>query len=75
MLVQRILGVTHFKLVYRHETVLPIEINLNLIWIQRQRNPSQDYWDMMYDKWNTLDKECLVALENIIHKKENVTKQ
>jgi len=34
----------------------------------------QDYWDMMYDKLNVLDEECLIALENIIRQKEKVAK-
>lgn len=34
----------------------------------------QDYWDMMYDELNTLDEECLIALENIIFQKEKVSK-
>jgi len=43
-------GVTLFKLVYRHKAILPIEINLNSIQIQRQNEiPVQDYWDVMYE--------------------------
>jgi len=45
--------VTPFKLVYGHQAILPIEINLNLIRIQRQNEiPIQDYWDKMYDELN-----------------------
>ena len=59
---------TPFKLVYGHEEVLSIEINLNSIRLQGQCEiPVQDYLNMMYDELNLLDKEILIALENIIH--------
>jgi len=62
-------------LVYGHEAILSIKINLNLIRIQRQNEILvQDYWDMMYYELNVLDEERLIALENIIPQKEKAGK-
>ena len=53
---------------YGHEVVLPIEINLYSIQLQRQNEiPIQDYLNMMYGELNLLDEERLNYLENIIH--------
>ena len=39
-----VIGVTYFKLVYGHEAILPIEININSIQIQKQNEILvQDY--------------------------------
>jgi len=62
-------------LVYGHEIVFPIEINLISIRIQRQNEILvQDYCDMVYDELNVLYEECLIALKNIICQKEKLVK-
>lgn len=64
---------TPFKLVYGHEAVLPVEINLQSIRIQRQNElPTHDYWNMMFNDWINLDEDCLITLENVIRQKEKV---
>ncbi|XP_057432184.1 uncharacterized protein LOC130724933 [Lotus japonicus] len=68
-------GVTPFRLTYGHESVLPIEICLQSVRIQRQFEiPCDDYWNMMYDELIELDEERLNALEVMIRQKERITK-
>ncbi|XP_015939448.1 uncharacterized protein LOC107464995 [Arachis duranensis] len=60
-----------YKLVYGHDVVLPLEINLNMLRILRQDDlPVDDYWNAMYDKLNDLDSEHILALENMIQQKK-----
>jgi hypothetical protein len=51
---------THFKLVYGQDVVLPFELNLQSLRLQRQNDlHGQDYWNMMYDQLNNQVKnEC-----------------
>lgn len=44
---------TPFWLVYEHEVVLPVEINLQLVRLQIQNEfLTQDYWNLMFnEKW------------------------
>ena len=68
-------GTTPYKLVYGHEAVLPVEINLQSVRLQRQNElPSEHYWHMMFDELNELDEVRLMALENIIRQKERVAR-
>ncbi|XP_072080932.1 uncharacterized protein [Arachis hypogaea] len=47
-----------FKLVYSHDAILPLEINLNTLRISRQNDlPVDDYWNVMFDELNELDSE------------------
>ena len=49
---------TLFKLVYGHDAVLPIEINLQNVRIARQDElPVEDYWNMLFDELNELQEE------------------
>ena len=60
-------GTTPYKLVYGHDAVLPIEINIQTIRLQRQNDLSvDDYWNLMYDELNQLDDERITALESLI---------
>ncbi|XP_025616674.1 uncharacterized protein [Arachis hypogaea] len=68
-------GTSPHKLVYGHDAVLPLEINLNTLRILRQDNlPVDDYWNAMYDKLNDLDSEHILALENMIQQKKSVAR-
>nr|KYP39757.1 Pro-Pol polyprotein [Cajanus cajan] len=66
---------TPYKLVYGHEAILPIDINLQSIHIQKQNElPIDDYWNLMYDELISLEEERLIALQNIVQQKERVEK-
>ena len=68
-------GVSPYRLTYSHDSVLPVEINLMSVRVQRQNElPTQDYWSMMFDELDQLDEERLLACENIIRQKEKVAK-
>nr|KYP35159.1 Pro-Pol polyprotein [Cajanus cajan] len=66
---------TPYKLVYGHEAILPIDINLQSIHIQKQNDlPIEDYWNLMYDELVSLEEERLIALQNLVQQKERVEK-
>ncbi|CAJ2651311.1 unnamed protein product [Trifolium pratense] len=57
---------TPFRLTYGHDAVLPVEICLQSIRIQRQMEiPIDHYWSMMYDELVDLDEERLRALDTL----------
>ncbi|XP_015970033.1 uncharacterized protein LOC107493447 [Arachis duranensis] len=65
------IGTTLYKLVYGHDAVLLIDINLQNIRVDRQDEiPVVDYWNSLYDEFNELDDERLRALEQVIRQKE-----
>ena len=68
-------GSSPYRLVYGHDSVLPVEINLMSLRVQKQHEiPSEDYWAMMFDELDQLDEERLVACEHIIRQKETVAR-
>ncbi|XP_015960838.1 uncharacterized protein LOC107484811 [Arachis duranensis] len=51
-------GTSPYKLVYGHDAVLPLEINLNTLRVSKQNNlPVDDYWNAVFDELNDLDSE------------------
>ncbi|KAL1326449.1 hypothetical protein AAHE18_13G229600 [Arachis hypogaea] len=68
-------GTSPYKLVYGHDAVLPLEINLNTLRILKQNDlPVDDYWNAMFDELNELDSERILALENIVRQKESIAR-
>jgi len=66
---------TPFRLTYGHDAVLPVEINLQSVRIQRQMEiPTDYYWNMMLDELVDLDEERLKALEMLTRQKDRVAK-
>ncbi|XP_045810459.1 uncharacterized protein LOC123904898 [Trifolium pratense] len=66
---------TPFRLTYGHDVVLPVEIYLQSIRIQRQIEiPTDHYWSMMFDELVDLDEERLRALDTLSRQKERVVK-
>ncbi|PNY14157.1 retrotransposon protein putative unclassified [Trifolium pratense] len=66
---------TPFRLTYGHDAVLPVEIYLQSIRIQRQVDlPVDHYWNMMFDELVDLDEERLRALDTLSRQKERVAK-
>jgi hypothetical protein len=66
---------TPFKLTYGHDAVLPVEIYLQSVRVQRHHEiPSDIYWSMMMDELVDLDEERLCALDLIKRQKERVEK-
>ncbi|XP_015959676.1 uncharacterized protein LOC107483572 [Arachis duranensis] len=64
-----------YKLVYVHDAVLPLEINLNTLRVSKQNEfPVDDYWNAMFDELNELDSEQILALDNVIRQKESVAR-
>ncbi|XP_057740617.1 uncharacterized protein LOC130957791 [Arachis stenosperma] len=68
-------GTSPYKLVYGHDGVLPLEINLNILRVSRQNDlPVDDYWNAMFDELNELDSERILALDNVIRQKESIAR-
>lgn len=66
---------TPFRLVYGHDIMLPLEIYLQLVRIQRQFGISTEfYWGMMFDELAQLDEDRLTALDVLVRQKERVAK-
>ncbi|XP_039682973.1 uncharacterized protein [Medicago truncatula] len=66
---------TPFRLTFGHDAVLPVEILLQSVRIQRQCEiPVNHYWDMVMDELTDLDEERLTALEVLARQKEKVAK-
>ncbi|XP_016173350.1 uncharacterized protein LOC107615844 [Arachis ipaensis] len=69
------IGTSPYKLVYGHDAVLPLEINLNTLRVSKQNDlPVDDYWNAMFDELNELDSERILALDNVIRQKESVAR-
>ncbi|XP_072064413.1 uncharacterized protein [Arachis hypogaea] len=68
-------GTSPFKLVYGHDAILPLEINLNTLRVSRQNDLSvDDYWNAIFDELNELDSERVLALANMIRQKESIAR-
>ncbi|XP_058740981.1 uncharacterized protein LOC131613319 [Vicia villosa] len=66
---------TSFKLVNGHDAVLPLEVHLQPIRIQRQAEiPTEYYWGMMYDTLVDVEEHRLTSLDAILRLKEQVAK-
>jgi uncharacterized protein YsxB (DUF464 family) len=66
---------TPFRLTYGHDAVLPVEIMVQSIRVQRQMEiPSEHYENLMMDELVDLDEERLQALDVLIRQKERVAK-
>lgn len=64
-------GKSPYKLVYGHDAILPVEVNLQSVRLQRQNNfPIEHYHQMVFDELDGLHDERLIALENLIRQKE-----
>ncbi|XP_050919355.1 uncharacterized protein LOC127136887 [Lathyrus oleraceus] len=66
---------TPFQLTFGHDAVLPVEVYLQSVRIQRQGEiPSDLYWEMMINELVDLDEERLHALEVLRRQKERVAR-
>lgn len=66
---------TPFRPVYDHDVVLPLEIHLQSVRIQRQIEiPTEYYWGMMLDEFNDLDEDRLASIDVLTIQKERVAK-
>ncbi|XP_050890317.1 uncharacterized protein LOC127095710 [Lathyrus oleraceus] len=64
---------TPFRLTFGHDVVLPVEIHLQSLRIQRQHElPTESYWSMMLDELVDLDEERLNALELLRQQKKRI---
>jgi hypothetical protein len=67
--------ITHFKLVYEQEAILPIEVNLDALWITRQNELSAvDYHNLMLDRLDEVSNERIKALGEIKRDKLRVAR-
>ncbi|PNX69729.1 pol polyprotein, partial [Trifolium pratense] len=63
-------GSTPFRLTYGHDAVLPVEIMMQSIRVQRQLElPPDHYWNLMLDELIDVDEERLQALDALIRQK------
>ncbi|XP_045821947.1 uncharacterized protein LOC123914819 [Trifolium pratense] len=68
-------GSTPFRLTYGHDAVLPVEIMMQSIRVQRQWElPPDHYWNLMLDELTDVDEERLQALDALIRQKERIAK-
>lgn len=68
-------GTTPFRLTYGHDAILPIEVHIQLVRIQRQHAiPSEHYWNMMTDELVDQDEERVLALDLVSRQKERVSR-
>ncbi|XP_050908447.1 uncharacterized protein LOC127122083 [Lathyrus oleraceus] len=66
---------TPFQLTFAHDAVLPVEVYLQSVRIQREGEiPSDLYWEMMINELVDLDEERLHALEVLRRQKERVAR-
>ncbi|KAK2362505.1 hypothetical protein QL285_087565 [Trifolium repens] len=66
---------TPFRLTYGHDAVLPVEVMVQSIRVQRQMEiPSEHYENLMMDELVDLDEERLQALDVLIRQKERIAK-
>ncbi|XP_045798024.1 uncharacterized protein LOC123892265 [Trifolium pratense] len=66
---------TPFRLTYGHDAVLPVEIMMQSIRVQRQLElPPYHYWNLMLDGLIDVDEERLQALDALIRQKERIAK-
>ncbi|XP_050915881.1 uncharacterized protein LOC127130975 [Lathyrus oleraceus] len=66
---------TPFQLTFGHDVVLPVEIYLQSVRIQRQGEiPSDLYWEMMINELVDFDEERLQALEVLRRQDERVAR-
>lgn len=57
-------GTSPYMLVYGHDPILAVEINLQSTCIKRQDDLFVDeYWNVMFDELNALSDERLIAIE------------
>ncbi|XP_050895312.1 uncharacterized protein LOC127101929 [Lathyrus oleraceus] len=64
-----------FRLTYGHDVVLPIEICLQSVRVQLQKDiQSEQYWELMFDKLTDLDEQRLVVMEVLIRQKACVAR-
>ena len=69
------MGATPFRLAYGYNVVLPVEIHVQSVRIQRQHEiPSEDYWKMMTDELVDLDEERMLALNALRRQKDRIAK-
>ncbi|XP_050875347.1 uncharacterized protein LOC127078972 [Lathyrus oleraceus] len=62
-----------FRLTFGRDVVLPVEIHLQSLRIQRQHElPTESYWSMMLDELVDLDEERLSALELLRQQKKRI---
>jgi hypothetical protein len=67
--------VTPFELVYRQETILPVELNLDAMQIAQQNELSVvDYRNLMLDRLDEVSNEKVKALSEIERDKLGVAK-
>ncbi|CAJ2657404.1 unnamed protein product [Trifolium pratense] len=68
-------GSTPFRLTYGHDAMLPVEIMMQSIRVQRQWElPPDHYWNLMLDELTDVDEERLQALDALIRQKERIAK-
>ncbi|XP_058767284.1 uncharacterized protein LOC131640951 [Vicia villosa] len=68
-------NITPFQLTFGHDAVLPVEIYLQLVIIQKQEEiPPNIYWEMMMNELVDLDEERLGVLEMIRRQKKRLAK-
>lgn len=59
-------NLTPFRLTFGHGAILPLEICLHSVRVQRQNDlQSEQYWEIMFDELVDLDEERLVAMETL----------
>ncbi|XP_045802291.1 uncharacterized protein LOC123895859 [Trifolium pratense] len=70
-----IIGSTPFRLTYGHDVVLPVEVMMQSIRVQRQLElPTDHYWNLLLDELIDVDEERLQAFDVLVRQKERIVK-
>jgi hypothetical protein len=68
-------GTTPYALVFGHDAILPLEINVRSLRIQEQHHLiGEDYVQAMWQEHEKLDEARLEALDNIIMEKQKISR-
>lgn len=66
---------TPFRMTFRHDVVLLVEIWLQSVRVQRHNDIRlEQYWELMFDELTDLDEERLAVMEVLIRQKARVAK-
>ncbi|XP_024156131.1 uncharacterized protein LOC112164123 [Rosa chinensis] len=66
---------THYALMFGHDVVLPLEVNVQSLRVQEQHHfIGEDYVQAMWQKHEDLSEKCLEALDSLVMEKQRVAR-
>ncbi|XP_040372973.1 uncharacterized protein LOC121052309 [Rosa chinensis] len=69
------IATTPYALMFGHDIVLPLEINVHSLRVQDQHHLiSEDYVQAMWQEHEDLSEQCLTALDNLVMEKQRIAR-